>query len=369
MKRILLVGNYGPDRQNSMLAYAQLIKGLLKEASEIDIDTVVPQPVAWRGRSHPLRGYPKLLSYIDKYLLFPFKLWWLARGYDVIHICDHSNAVYAHLLSGRKVIVTCHDVLAIEAARGMIPGSRVRCSGRLLQALILKGLRKARHIIADSEYTREHLVDLGVVSSKVTVALLPLNAPFHPASCADRKNFLHMAGLPLGARYCLHVGSDLPRKNRDFVLEVFAALAESEKDEKWYLVFVGPGLGRAMRKRVEELALTERVKTVQQVRHEELNAAYGGAEVMIFPSLWEGFGWPLIEAQAAGCPVLTSKRPPMDEVVGETGAYLDLESAERSAATVMQVIRDREYWIQRGFANLERFSSAALRDTCLAAYG
>jgi glycosyltransferase involved in cell wall biosynthesis len=368
MLSVLLVKNYRPDQQKSMLAYAALVERTFALSPAVRLLPVEPAAVLWTGQRRPEAGLSKLLAYVDKYLLFPVRLRMAARRADVIHICDHSNALYAHALPRERVLVTCHDVLAIESAAGKIEGWRTRITGRILQRLILSGLKKARAIVCVSAYTRDHLVALGVPRERTTVALNPLNFEFGPASEKDVSNSRSLAGLGTDASYLLHVGSDLARKNRAFALEVFAAFVLLQPQRRTHLVFVGPPLSDTMRARATQLGLADQIVCVQDVSASELNAFYTGALALVFPSLHEGFGWPIIEAQAAGCPVATNPALPMSEVGGSGAAYLDLEDARRSAQMVLELVEARDEWAVRGFVNLKRFSIDSLRDEYLSAY-
>jgi glycosyltransferase involved in cell wall biosynthesis len=91
------------------------------------------------------------------------------------------------------------------------------------------------------------------------------------------------------------------------------------------------------------------------VTQEQLCAIYSAAQALIFPSFYEGFGWPIIEAQACGCPVFTSNRAPMTEVGGTAAIYFDPLDEEKAAECVAKNLRDTKMIVESGFDNIQRF--------------
>ena len=114
---VLLIGNYAPDRQQSMLRFAaMMLEGL--QAAGVPAELIQPEPVFGRFR---LGGdfLAKWLGYVDKFLLFPRRLTKkLAQAPALVHICDHSNAMYVRHVESAPVLVTCHDLLAVRGALG-----------------------------------------------------------------------------------------------------------------------------------------------------------------------------------------------------------------------------------------------------------
>src|SRR5262249_10073651 len=129
--RVLLVSNYRNDRQESMLRFATALADGLRSLN-IEVDLIRPEP--WFGRLRSgARGVAKWLGYLDKFLLFPPRLRRLAATADVVHICDHSNAMYVRHVTHRPLLVTCNDLLAVRSALGEFPRHRTGWTGRMLQ--------------------------------------------------------------------------------------------------------------------------------------------------------------------------------------------------------------------------------------------
>ena len=383
--RILLVGNYEPDGQQSMQRFASVFAKELALAG-VDVTTVRPEPFFGKLRTGA-RGLGKWLGYLDKFLIFPRRLKRLIRDSPdggksnlVVHVCDHSNAFYTRSLRGVPHVVTCHDMLAVRSALGEIPQNPTRWSGRILQKLVVRGLESARAIACVSEATRRDLSRLVSGSEdRSSVVKIGLNAPFRPVPKADARarvlGQLRALGKPFpeDGRYLLHVGDDSWYKNRRGVLEMFAELHRSSDQSDLWLLMVGKPLGPELRALLDEAGIADRVVEWGGLQHEDLCAVYSAAELLLFPSLQEGFGWPVIEAQACGCPVITTDRPPMNDVGGTAAAYLQLEDFRSSLDVILNVLyendRQRQARIERGFANAANFSTAGMIAEYLTLYG
>jgi glycosyltransferase involved in cell wall biosynthesis len=363
--KVLLVSNYLPDGQESMLRFAAALKAGLTAAG---VDAEIARPEPFFGRWRPgASGLGKWLGYLDKFCVFPRRLKRLARGADVVHICDHSNAVYVPRIATRPHLVTCNDMLAIRSARGEFPQNRTGWSGRILQRWILSGLRRARRLTCISEATRGDVLRLtGHPPEIVSVTHMGQNFPYAPVEEISRAvearrggespapQTFSERGLP-ARPYLLHVGGSHWYKNRRGAMAIHAALKRRFGREAPELVLVGPPLSRPI----------PGVETRQNVDNADLAALYTGAELLLFPSLEEGFGWPIIEAQACGCRVLATGKAPMTEVGGSAAFYLaDPNDAEAGAARVMEILAQDEdargKAVEAGIANAARFSTSRM---------
>lgn len=177
--KLLLVANYETDRQESMLRFASALHAGLRDAG---IESALTRPAPIVGRLRPgATGLAKWLGYIDKFVLFPPRLRQLARGADVVHICDHSNAMYLPHVHTRPHLITCNDMLAIRSARGEFSRNPTGWTGRLLQRWILSNLRRARHLTCISAATQRDVLRLtGQPAERVTVTHMGLNYPYAP---------------------------------------------------------------------------------------------------------------------------------------------------------------------------------------------
>jgi glycosyltransferase involved in cell wall biosynthesis len=357
--RILLVGNYEPDAQQSMSRYAEWLERTLKARGHA-VTVARPQPFfSLLARRAALRKY---LGYLDKFLLFPPKLRRLARAHDLVHVLDHSNSMYLRSARSTPSLVTCHDVLAIRAARGEFSQSPTGWSGRLLQRWILGGLRGARHVVCVSSKTASDLKHLtGETGAEIRVVYNPLNWGYRPGGVLSDKLVARL-GLSAGESYLLHVGGNQWYKNRVGAIRIFARLAERQEFANLRLVLAGKPWTAEMRAAVAAEGLEGRVVEAVGLDNEELQALYGNALALLFPSLEEGFGWPVLEAQACGCPVITTGRPPMSEVAGDAAIFIDPEDPSSAAEKIAQGLGERGALREAGFRNLARFDETAIAD-------
>jgi glycosyltransferase involved in cell wall biosynthesis len=369
--KILLVGNYGPDNQTSMRAFLRALERALPNLGcELRIITP-PQRVQ---RVPPTSRLWKWLGYIDKFILFIPSLALQARWADVVHICDHSNSMYVRWVRSRPTIITCHDVIAVQAARGMVEGWKVGWSGRIFQRLIASGLAKADLIACVSHSTQRALVDLQFVDERrVTTVLNGLNDSFSLVRREEAQQLISRFGVGEHDKYLIHVGLDLPRKNRKAVVETFIALLRRAveigvKALVQHLILVGPKLEPDLTALASQHGLADRIRTLQDVSHEELRALYARATALLFPSLQEGFGWPLIEAQACGCPVFTSDLAPMNEIGGPGACYVDPHNPDAMAAAIEQAAGRFEEMRALGLENAQHYSAAQMMANYFAAY-
>jgi glycosyltransferase involved in cell wall biosynthesis len=324
-----------------------------------------PRPVFARSQASPAR-VRKWLGYVAKFVLFPFALWREAKSYDLIHICDHSNSMYVHFLRGQPHMVTCHDLLAIRSALGEIPANPTGWSGRILQRAIRRGLERAQCVACVSEKTREDLLRLTRRDPESTPCVYNgLNYPYRPMERIEAQERVRqlLAGesaVEVTKPFLVHVGGNQWYKNRLGVLEVFARLRDKPDFRGYRLIMVGKPFTAVLRNFIASHDLQADVVEFTGVANEDIRALYTLAEGLVFPSLEEGFGWPIIEAQACGCPVFTSNRPPMNEVAGDAAGYFDPGDPIVAAALIAESGCSRASLAERGIANATRFSAGRM---------
>lgn len=357
--KVLLLGNYENNRQQSMQRFAALMRDGLTAAGH-EVRLVRPPVVLGRLRRSET-GLGKWIGYIDRFVFYPPMLRRQIRWADVVHICDQANSVYIPHLGSKPHVLTCHDMLAIRGALGEIPESPVGWTGRIYQHWILRNLRKAQVVACVSRQTEEELQRIAGLSGE-RVAIVPnaLNYPYHPMEKDEARARLNTLGMAGPTPFFLHVGGNQWYKNRTGVLRIFAELAKHRGYESHRLVIAGKPWTAEMRQLVQNLGLQDRGIELIEIANEDLRALYSTAEALLFPSLAEGFGWPIVEAQACGCPVITSNRAPMTEVGGEAAVYIDPLDPTGAADTIAAAFDRRNHWCAAGFENAKRFSIEAM---------
>jgi glycosyltransferase involved in cell wall biosynthesis len=356
--RILLVGNHPQDglHSQSMTIFADLLHMSLTARGH---EVVLARP---KSRLWALTGGGRRLGkwckYLEQFLLFPLELRRLERWADVVHICDHSNSPFLAYLAGKPSLVTCHDVIGMKRALGFYPEERAGWLGRRLQSWTARNLRRADRIACVSQTVRRELEDLlHLDAGQLSVVYNGLNYPYTPMDEALAGEKLRTLGVPADRPLILHVGSDEWKKNRWAVLEMFVELRRLNHPHAGHLVFAGAPLSRDMLDYLQEQGLAGDVSAFEKVSSELLCALYSKAALFLFPSLYEGFGWPIIEAQACGCLVATSNRNPMKEVSGLGAIAINPErprGAARRIAAMSQVEVHRVR--QLGRENARRFA-------------
>ena len=354
---VLLIGNYPADQQQSMQRFAiMMLRGLT--AAGVPAELIQPQPFLGRIRFAG-RFIAKWLGYLDKFLFFPRRLKRkLSAGFDLVHICDHSNAIYSAQAGGRPVVVTCHDLLAVRGALGEPTDCPASATGKYLQRWIVSGLRKADAVACVSPATlRDAQRVVGQRDGRPQLLLIRngLNYPYRKqAADRARTRLSQVARLDAGRPFALHVGSNLRMKNRAGVLRIFAL---TKNDWNGQMVFAGQKLTPELRSLGQELEVMERVVEVEEPDNELLEALYSSALVLLYPSRFEGFGWPIIEAQACGCPVICSDREPMSEVGGAAALTANVEDEAAMAGALLRMTdpAERALWSEESLRNAERF--------------
>jgi glycosyltransferase involved in cell wall biosynthesis len=207
-----------------------------------------------------------------------------------------------------------------------------------------------------------------------------LNYPYEPMPAAQAQRVLRAAGLPLEPNgMLLHVGGSQWYKNQVGLIALYASYA-AQSEHPLPLWCISPAPDAQLRRALAQVPPQGKVLFFQRIDNATLQAAYSQARAFLFPSLAEGFGWPLIEAQACGCPVITTDEPPMNEVAGSDATYLprlkvgdDVAAWASHGALLLQQLLDRPAAEQAQRAErrrswVNRFSAAGAIESYLSIY-
>ena len=246
---------------------------------------------------------------------------------DVYHATEHLLPWMA-----RPSVMTVHDLIFER-----YPQHHTRANRAFLRVAMPLFVRRADAIIAVSQHTRRDLLEVyATPPQKVYVVVEGIDERFRPAGEADIRRVKERYSIR--RPYLLMVGTLEPRKNHALAFRALARL----KAEGWphCLVAVGGGgwLFDAVQRQVESLQLSDDVIFAGHVADADLPALYSGADCFLMPSLYEGFGIPVLEAMACGAPVVCSKVSSLPEVAGEAARFIEPLTAEGLADAVRQVL-------------------------------
>jgi glycosyltransferase involved in cell wall biosynthesis len=323
----------------SMQLYAERVAAAL--AGHCEIEHVYP----WCVRAEPtglLRLPVRSLDYFSRYVVYPRQAG-LCRG-DVFHVMDHANGHLVGRLPARRAVVTCHDVMLLKLARNELPGpATVPWAALRALRFSLGFLSQAARMVADSRATADDLViHLGLKPEMVRVVYPGVDPRLGPPPDGRSRREARARFSLDGGPVLLHVGNNWFYKNLEGLLRAFARFRQSGVGRRPVLLKVGKPLSPAQRALAASLGVQRYVREVGLLDQESLQAAYWAADVLVFPSLWEGFGWPPLEAMASGTPVIASARGALAEVVGDAAEVVDPDDPKSIAAAIERVLSDGE---------------------------
>jgi glycosyltransferase involved in cell wall biosynthesis len=248
------------------------------------------------------------------------------------------------LASACPFVLTVHDLSYLFFPQGFRALNR-----SYLQTFTRLSVRRARRVIAVSESTKRDLVEqYGLSPDKVDVVHNGVDPGFQPLPVGQVAAFRREKGLP--DRFILFVGTLEPRKNVVRLVEAYARLT---KERPPLMLVGGKGwLYDEIFTRVEALGLSSEVRFVGYVPADALPLWYSAADLFVYPSLYEGFGLPPLEAMACGTAVISSTASSLPEVVGEAGLLIDPADTEALAKAMEQVLSDTEMRKQMQSAGL-----------------
>ena len=332
----------GRRRTGDETYFAALLRELVPLADQERLAAVtrrpelVPEgvePVELPARSQSMRmafALPRLLKRLDPSL-------------------THFNYVVPPSYRGRSV-VTVHD-LSFER----MPWLMGRRDRMLFRRFVPASARRADRVLAVSEHTKRDLAEhYGIPEDKIVVTPNGVDPVFHANGSAPER-----------PPYVLFVGGIQPRKDP---LAAIEALALLHGDLGLVVVGAEKRGGEEVRRTVRRLGLEQRVDLAGHVDHEELAGLYRGAVCLVFPSRYEGFGLPVLEAMASGTPVVAAAAGAVPEVAGDAAILVEPGDPEAIADGVRRALADRERLIAAGLERASRFSWTETARRTLAVY-
>lgn len=266
----------------------------------------------------------------------------------------HEPNFLAFKFNGPSVI-TVHDLSWIRFPHTH-PVERVQAMNTYFEP----GLRRAALILTDSEFVKRELMDVfGVKAERIRPVLLGVEPLFRSRTAEDTRAVLNRHDLVHG-RYLLAVGTLEPRKNLQLALRAYMLLPQQVR-KHFPLVLVGMSGWRTseLERQIAPLVCAGEVRQIGYLPREELAQVIAGALTLIYPSIYEGFGLPPLEAMACGVPVIASDVSSLPEVVGDTGLLINPHDDETLAEVIQKLIMDtdlRQQLSQKALARSAEFT-------------
>jgi glycosyltransferase involved in cell wall biosynthesis len=250
----------------------------------------------------------------------------------------HGPNYYLPKFDGPSV-ATFHDLSVFTFAQ-YHPPERVRFMQRELKL----SLERASMLITDSAYTQRELTSyFGYPAEKIRVIPLACSADFHPRHEAEATPVLKRLGLEYGT-YTLFTGTVEPRKNIDALLDAYSAMPEALR-RRWPLVISGYHGWQSdkLHERIKAAVAAGWAHYLGFVANEDLPYLYAGARLFVFPSHYEGFGLPVLEAMASGVPVVCSNSSSLPEVVGDAALMCDHDDVDGLQQLIIKALDDTNW--------------------------
>lgn len=345
MTRIALVQTTPDADAGSMTAYGHLVRAAVAAvgATDLKLETLPffrPSGGSmWAHHLWRIRNGTRL-----------FRL----AGADLFHVLDGSMAGFVPPDFRSRTVVTVHDLIPALQREGALEG-RPSLPASWVISRGLTALRQSRGLCAVSDRTR---VDTERLAGRADCTVIHHAIRPLPPNESDR------AGL-LPERFLLHIGNNAPYKNRRGALEAFRRLTD---DVALHLVMAGPPPDPALQEYARGIS---RVHFLEQVDDQLLYQLYRRARVMLFPSWYEGFGMPVMEAMAAGCPVVCSTGGALAETAGDAALTAEPGDYDQMAAHCRALLRQPELRtavIDRGYRRASRFTLASMGENLVRWY-
>jgi len=264
----------------------------------------------------------------------------IAKGdFDILHVTDYDD-YFLDCMGNKPLVITIHD-MTIEKFPEFYPGKEHYIEIKKSLAV------RASRIIAISECTKRDIVEIfGISADKIDVV-------YHGIS-KDEVAVGKPVGLP--DKYILYVGVRGGYKNFQNMVEAFKRLSDKRKD--LYLVLTGKPLNKSEKASLASCGLIDRIVVFSDVSDDTLYQLYANACIFVYPSLYEGFGIPILEAFSQNCPVVLSNASCFPEVAGDAGVYFDPYSVDDMAGAIESVLSDetlRKSLVEKGRERIRLF--------------
>jgi glycosyltransferase involved in cell wall biosynthesis len=357
-----------------------LLKGLDENDSENDYVLLSP-----RFRNANIGRFPQLSERFQNVEVITSlrrfgenfeSLWWEQVG--IVRACHQQNIELLHCpyfatpyFLPAPTVVTVHDVIPL-----VMPEYRQRAESRLYHGLVSFTVSRANAIITVSDYSKRDIIrTLHIPEDRIHVIGNAVDESYRPITDtrvidAVRERY------GIGPKYLLYFGGFDMRKNVDRILQAYASLPDAIKDEYQLVIagrlhLLGHPLYPDPRPRIRQLGLDDHVVVTGQIREQDKAPLYSAAALYLFPSLYEGFGIPVLEAMACGAAVITSDLSALPEVAGDAAHFVDPYEYEAIREAIIELLENdplRNELRERALARAKVFSWTRVAQQTLEVY-
>jgi glycosyltransferase involved in cell wall biosynthesis len=331
-----------------------LIAGLKAIRPEWEIVEVRPAPKDRKSRFWA----SGLLTYYERYWHYPLTV--AKQKADIFHIIDHSYGHLAYFLrrTGKAVIVTCHDLVHFIYPENLYEQARLPLVSMTAWKFAVRGMSRANHIVTVSSNTAKDVIQiLNTELEHITVVPGAVDPLFCPLPRREIEAFRQQYRISTLELCLLNVGSDHPRKNIFTTLRVLENL--QSQGLPVHLWKAGSDFTDDEKTFLRTHSIENSVTYLGQLDNRTLVQAYNAADVLLAPSLYEGFGMTVLEAMACGIPVITSNVSSLPEVAGDAAILVEPMDVQAIVEAVCRLKNDpayREELRNKGLARVKLFT-------------
>lgn len=336
--------------------YAKSLAEHLVATDELNLEFFYAASWSSEIRTQPLKSIGRAKKLMKKLVPYPYRVsralqsWRFGIGVRKFRPHLYHEPNFLPFKFDGPTVVTAHDLSWIRFPETH-PTERVK----MMNELFPLAVRRADHVLTDASYVRQEIIDeFGVAPERITAVPLGARSIFYPRSESECQAVLDTYSLRYRS-YVLCVGTLEPRKNLELAIRAYAAMPESFHKRR-PLVIVGmkgwltSDLVSLMQPRVE----SGEIRLLGFTPDDSLAVLTAGAHVLVYPSLYEGFGLPPLEAMASGTPVIVSNRSTLPEVVGTAGVKIEADDEDGLRDALLQFDEDAVFWQLRAEASVHQ---------------
>lgn len=338
----------------SMNVYADgIISGLKSARPDWEIIDVAPRHFDRRSHSLSLR----VNKYYERFWTFPRLV--KQQKADIFHVIDPSEAHIVYWLDKKTqpAIVTCHDLVNFYYNNNLQGSVQLPFISKATWVHAVKGMCHAKHIVSVSSITaKDTNTILGIPLEKITVTPNAVDSSFKQLPKSEIALLRQKYNIPDDKFCLLNVGSNHPRKNLTTILKVVSHLVDKIPI---HFLKAGYDFTEEQKKYIDEQKLASNISYIGKPNKQTLVELYNAADILMAPSLHEGFGITILEAMACGTPVITSNTSALPEVTGDAGVLVNPLDSQALASAVCKLHSDHHQYqelVEKGIARAKLFT-------------